>query len=891
MSLAVGRQLGPYEIVGPLGAGGMGQVYRARDTRLKREIALKVLPAELAGDPERRQRFEQEARAVAALNHPNIVAIYDVGEDNGVLFLVTELVAGRNLKGPMPLEAVLKCAAQIADALQAAHDRGIVHRDLKPGNIMLRADGMVKLLDFGLAKALPEPSAALEHGSILLTETIGMTQAGTVMGTAAYMSPEQAQGLYVDKRTDIWAFGAVLYELLTGRQSFRGSTLAETLANVMKEEPEWNRVPAPAQRLLRRCLVKDPARRLRDIGDAMELVRVEELPGMAPRRSSLAWLLAGAGLLATVAAVAWMLLSRPPDAETWSGSILAGPEIALDPRPSPDGRLLAFQSVERGQTQVAVMTPESGNWSILTRNRQLGFVEEVAWSRDGASLYYDRVADVPHGIYNVPVLGGEEKLVLENAMTPEVLPDGTLLVYRLNPQRILQLSRYWPETGRLQDLPVVSHVLLSSPQVHIRAAPNGREAVVAGTPLGQEKEPDRLLAVDVDTGVSRPLAPPGVALEGDAAAVTRDGKSVVAALLEDALRRVVSLPMKGSPAGNFAPRTLFTTTATRIWYLDTDSAGRVYISATDLHGEAIRYSAAPSSPATTGTTTTGPKTTAGELIAGHSNIDGQRIVSLPDGRAVVTMRGLGRDRLMALSDGKNPVPLVATTEETSEPMTAAGPGGIAFLIGPAPHATIAVAETSTGRITSRIAPGKGRISSIASSPDGKTLYFSAGGKIWSVPSAGGEPGSIRSGDGVIADPGGGSLVIGTVESAKVRLFRWSLMEGGRGGAEHEIATDGSVPLAPVSYGLLRADGRLLVVLAPLDSWFFVSGNSRHQHGSHHPAFRPTRRATHAPLVGRPTGGSWSCVRASGPRCGGFSRSGIGNPPSRRRRKTRARHSR
>src|ERR1700686_259676 len=206
MSLAAGSKLGPYEILAAIGAGGMGEVYRARDTRLKREVALKVLPEEVSRNPERRQRFEQEARAVAALNHPNIVAIYDVGEENGVFFLVTELVEGRNLKGPMPLEAVLKCARQIADALQAAHDRGIVHRDLKPGNIMLRADGVVKLLDFGLAKALPEPSTA-DDGSILFTETIGMTQAGTVMGTAAYMSPEQAQGLYVDKRTDIWAFG------------------------------------------------------------------------------------------------------------------------------------------------------------------------------------------------------------------------------------------------------------------------------------------------------------------------------------------------------------------------------------------------------------------------------------------------------------------------------------------------------------------------------------------------------------------------------------------------------------------------------------------------------------------------------------------------------------
>jgi eukaryotic-like serine/threonine-protein kinase len=193
---------------------------------------------------------------------------------------------------------------------------------------------------------------------------------------------------------------------------------------------------------------------------------------------------------------------------------LGGPEIALDPRVSPDGRLLAFQAVERGLNQVAVMTPESGNWSVLTHNRQLGFLEEITWSRDGTQLYYDRIADVPRGIFSVPVLGGEEKLVLENAMAPEALPDGTLLLYRLNAKRNLQLFRYWPETGRLQDLPVVFRANPANPAMHIRATPDGREAVLVGVPLGQEAEPDRLLAVDVNTGVSRPLTPPGVALEG-----------------------------------------------------------------------------------------------------------------------------------------------------------------------------------------------------------------------------------------------------------------------------------------------------------------------------------------------------------------------------------------
>jgi hypothetical protein len=808
MPLDAGDKLGPYEIVAPLGAGGMGEVYRARDPRLKREVALKILPAEVSGDPSRRQRFEQEAHAVAALNHPNIVAIYDVGDENGVFFLVTELVEGRTLKGPLPLDAALKYAGQIADALEAAHDKGIVHRDLKPGNIMLRADGVVKVLDFGLAKALRGPSAGA-GGSMLETETMGATQAGMIIGTAAYMSPEQAQGLYVDKRGDIWAFGVVLYELLSGTRPFQGATLAQILASVLKEEPDWDRVPTQARRLLRRCLVKDPARRLRDIGDAMELVGEEESQAGNLRRSYRAWIAAGVCALAAVAAVGWTLLSRAPEAEVWSGSVLGGADLALDPRISPDGRLLAFQAMAQGQTQIAVMTPESGNWSVITHNRELGWLAEVAWSRDGTSIYYDRVVDVPRGIYSVQVLGGEEKLVLENAMAPEVLADGSLLIYRLNAQRNLQLSHYWPETGRIQELPVICRAEIAPLRVHIRAAPDGKEAVVVGTPLGHEKEPDRLLAVDVNTGASRPLTPPGVTLEWNSAAVSRDGKSVIVAIREDALNRVVSIPLKGSTTGptkaEFAPQTLFTSTVD-IWFLDTGSDGRVYISTVEGPGDVVRISASADR---------------GEVMGTFPSNSADAIISLPDGRAIVSTRGLGRDRLMAMADGKNTVPLVATTEETSPPMTAAGPRGIAFMIGPPPHTTIALADTASGRVTERIAPGKGEIAAMASSPDGKTLYFSADRKIWSISSAGGEPRLIRTGDSVIADPDGRSLTIGTIESAKVRLFRIPL----DGSTEHEIVTDGSVPLAPapLNPGALNKDGQLVLLLFPLDSWFPVAG--------------------------------------------------------------------
>src|SRR5579863_1595675 len=256
MSLSAGTHLGPYEILASIGAGGMGEVYRARDPRLNRDVAIKVSHAQFT------ERFEREARAVAALNHPNICTLYDVGPN----YLVMEYIEGEAPKGPYALEEALRIAAQIRDALEAAHDKNIVHRDLKPANIKIKPDGSVKVLDFGLAKVAPA-SAGESDGSNSPTLTIGMTEAGMILGTAGYMSPEQARGKKVDKRADIWAFGVVLYEMLTGRRLFAGDEVGDILAAVIKDEPQWDGVPAQARPLLERCLEKDPKRRLRDIGD------------------------------------------------------------------------------------------------------------------------------------------------------------------------------------------------------------------------------------------------------------------------------------------------------------------------------------------------------------------------------------------------------------------------------------------------------------------------------------------------------------------------------------------------------------------------------------------------------------------------------------------------
>src|ERR1700685_2411790 len=296
MPLAPGTRLGPYEILAPIGAGGMGEVYRARDTKLDRDVAIKVLPASFAQDPERLARFEREAKVLASLNHPNIAQIYGI-EDRA---LVMELVPGESLKGPLPLETAMNYAKKIADALEDAHEKGIIHRDLKPANIMVTPQGVVKVLDFGLATVAQSSDPSNPANSPTLT--ISPTRAGMILGTAAYMSPEQARGKVVDKRADIWAFGVVLFEMLTGKPLFHGETVSDTLAQVLTKEPDWEQVPAKVRRLLQACLQKDPKQRLQAVGDwKLMLTDVQQIHVAAPSQSQFsfaAWAAAAALALA-----------------------------------------------------------------------------------------------------------------------------------------------------------------------------------------------------------------------------------------------------------------------------------------------------------------------------------------------------------------------------------------------------------------------------------------------------------------------------------------------------------------------------------------------------------------------------------------------------------------
>ena len=316
MPIITGKRLGPYEILSAIGAGGMGEVYRAHDSKLGRDVAIKVLPDAFAHDPERLSRFQREAKMLAALNHPNIATIYGLEQSNGTSYLVMELVSGETLQerirrdGPVPIDEALSIAKQIAEALEAAHEKGIIHRDLKPANVKVTPEGKVKVLDFGLAKAFAEDT---ETSDPINSPTLSMaaTMYGVILGTAAYMSPEQARGKAVDRRTDIWAFGCVLHELLTAKQAFRGETTQDTIAAVLGREPDWQALPPATPRrirdLLRRCLQKDAQRRLRDFGDVrIEIEEASTTATLQPWRFRRAVVgIAAVVLIISLAAAGW----------------------------------------------------------------------------------------------------------------------------------------------------------------------------------------------------------------------------------------------------------------------------------------------------------------------------------------------------------------------------------------------------------------------------------------------------------------------------------------------------------------------------------------------------------------------------------------------------------
>ncbi|MEX0878933.1 MAG: protein kinase [Thermoanaerobaculia bacterium] len=452
MTLSAGSRLGPYEILAPLGAGGMGEVYRARDAKLGREIAVKVLPSATASDPDRRQRFEQEARSASALNHPNILTVYDIGEADGTVYIAMELVEGKTLRElvassePLPTKRLLDLAVQIADGLAKAHSAGIVHRDLKPENVMVSKDGFAKILDFGLAK-LTEPSSQMQ--SVLPTAIASPTEPGTVMGTAGYMSPEQASGQAVDFRSDQFALGSILYEMAAGRRAFERKTGAETLVAIIREEPEplqqlAPKAPAPVRWIVERCLAKDPeeryastkdlARDLRSVRDHLSETSVSEgleaaEPVKAPRRRWLApaalAFVAGAGVALLAAKNLQLFAPALPQFQRLTfrrGAIVSA-------RFAPDGKSVVYGAAWDGNpVEIFSARPESpeskslglppANLFAVSREGELalslGWHLVIGWESTGT-------------LARAPLSGGAPRELMENVESADWSPDGQQL--------------------------------------------------------------------------------------------------------------------------------------------------------------------------------------------------------------------------------------------------------------------------------------------------------------------------------------------------------------------------------------------------------------------------------------------------------------------------------
>jgi len=433
MTLAPGTRLGAYEIQSPLGAGGMGEVYRARDTTLGRDVAIKVLPAFLSHEPDRLRRFEQEARAAAALNHPNILAVYQMGTYKDSPYLVSELLEGRTLReqlmrGMMPVRKATEYGVQIAHGLAAAHDKGIVHRDLKPENLFITKEGRVKILDFGLAKLIPCKDTP-DHAA---PTAIGLTESGVVMGTAGYMAPEQVRGETTDRRTDIFAFGAILYEMLTGKRAFQEPTSAETMTAILNEEPPAVSQVAPdvsmaMQRVVNRCLEKNPEQRFQSASDLAFALDALSALGSSPNATvievtsprflpSLIVALISVALALALVAMLWSRRSRPSvDRSAWV-QLTNFPDSVTQPTLSPDGRMLTF--VRSSSTFVA---PGEIYVKILPTGQPVPLTHDnlpkmsPVFSPDGSRIAYTALSGSSWDTWVVPVLGGQPERWLPNA--------------------------------------------------------------------------------------------------------------------------------------------------------------------------------------------------------------------------------------------------------------------------------------------------------------------------------------------------------------------------------------------------------------------------------------------------------------------------------------------
>jgi Tol biopolymer transport system component len=581
MALSAGTRLGPYEILAPLGAGGMGEVYRAHDPRLKRDVALKVLPAELASEPERLGRFQREAETLAALNHPHIVTIYSVEEADEHRFLTMELVEGKTLskvipRGGLPLSRFFQIAIPLAEAVSAAHEKGVIHRDLKPGNVMVTEEDRVKVLDFGLAKLREGVRGEVDTQS----PTEPATGPGRVMGTAPYMSPEQVQGRALDHRSDVFALGIMLYEMATGEPPFGGDTFADVASSILKDDPvsvteRKADLPRDLAKLIRHCLEKEPRKRLQttlDLANELEELRREVdsgealTSGGAPVVSSRAggkrriWLVVGAAAVALALAVGALLLRRnvqPPEAPIEITPFTSDGGYKSFPQLSPDGEKVAY----------AWTGPEDDNWDIYVKPLGVGArsirltdhpaLERIhAWSPDGRRIAFVRQVEGKFDLYAVPSLGGQEQRLVENVAlptgwTPALAwsPDGDSLVLaeKLSEDGPARITRV--PLATLERVPLTSPPEATFGDLSFALSPDGSQlALFRIRTTSPDIAPGEIWVTPVSGGVARRIVAAGFSTAAgrfNGLTWTQDGKEIVFSATRKDRPRMFRVPATG----------------------------------------------------------------------------------------------------------------------------------------------------------------------------------------------------------------------------------------------------------------------------------------------------------------------------------------------------------
>jgi len=642
MSLTSGSKLGPYEIQSPLGAGGMGEVYSATQSSLGRQVAIKILASASALDPERLRRFEQEARAASALNHPNIISIYDVGRDDAISYMAMELVDGKTLRalleaGPLGIKKTLQIATQIADGLAKAHAAGIVHRDLKPENVMVTRDGFVKILDFGLAKLLP----ALDSSSDAMTVAGPATHPGMVMGTAGYMSPEQARGGDIDYRSDIFSFGSMLYEMVAGKQPFKGASTAQTLTAIIEDDPqpvsEANpKTPTPLRWIIERCLAKDPddrytstrdlARDLQAIRDHLsEATTSAQIPQATQSSPRPKWLtpslLTLAGAILGGALVFWLRAPAPATSATLRYLTFSGNDFA--PSIAPDGRTVAFVSGRDGTLRIWLKQLESGSETVLTPGPD---DDSPRFSPDGSWVLFthDRAA------YRVPSLGGEPRKILEKVDHAGWSPDGHEIVFvryeALGPKVASTIGMASVQDGTSRIVHRFENQMLRAPAW----SPDGNTIALVAQRAGNVGTPAReVVLVSPDGQTIRQLKCPLLGGELSATAWTNGSKSLIYELPESAADSGGALTTTVGSAGHVLSQdvstgkvqTLFAVQAP-VSRIEIAGPGRLIFDSLTQRNSLKEFSSAPGAAAE------------GHWLTRGNSIDRQPYYS-PDGESVI----------------------------------------------------------------------------------------------------------------------------------------------------------------------------------------------------------------------------------------------------------------